>query len=72
MTIPKDEPAVFRVGAPLKQIVKVQRQGRGLVLNYELVGVGGEIYAAGDRDKVPTFTVYRGEEEIASDQFEFG
>jgi len=72
VTITKDEAAVLKVGAPLKQTVKVQRQGMILVLKYELLGVGGKTYTAEDRDKPPTFAIYRGEEEIASGQFEFG
>jgi hypothetical protein len=63
---------VFKVGAPLKQTVKTQRQGRILVLNYELLGIGGEIYTDSNRNKPPTFTVYKGDKEIASDKFEFG
>lgn len=72
ITAAEDKPAVFKVGAPLKQTVKTQRQGRILVLNYELRGLGGEIYTSSDRSKPPTFTVYKGDKEIASDKFEFG
>jgi hypothetical protein len=63
---------MLKVGAPLKQTVRVQRQGGILVLNYELLGVGGEKYTGPDRSKPPTFTVYKGDKEIASDKFEFG
>lgn len=72
ITIAEDKPALLRVGAPLKQTVKAQRQGRILVLNYELRCLGGEIYTSSDRNKPPAFTVYKGEKEIASDKFEFG
>lgn len=72
VTVAEDKPAVFKVGAPLKQTVRVQRQGGILVLNYELLGVDGEKYTGGDRSKPPTFTVYKGDKEIASDKFEFG
>lgn len=72
VTVDEDKPAVLKVGAPLKQTVKAQRQGRILTLNYELLGVGGEIYTGRDRSKPPTFTVYKGDKEIASDKFEFG
>jgi len=67
-----DEPATLKIGAPLKQTVKVNRQGRHLVMNYELLGVGGEKYTGGSNGEPPTFTVYRGDKEIASDKFEFG
>ena len=72
VTVAKDKPAVFKVGAPLKQAIRAQRQGRVLMLNYELLGVGGEIYTCPDRSKPPTFTVYRQDKEIASGKFEFG
>ena len=72
VTVAEDKPAVLKVGAPLKQTVKAQRQGKFLVLNYKLLGVGGEIYTGRDRSKPPTFTVYKGDKEIASDKFEFG
>ena len=70
--VAEDKPAVLKVGAPLEQTVKAKRQGRILVLDYELVGAGGEKYTGGDRSKPPTFTVYKGDKEIASGEFEFG
>ena len=72
ITVAEDKPAVLKVGAPLKQTVKAQRRGRILALNYELLGVGGEMYVSANRSKPPTFTVYKGDKEIASDKFEFG
>lgn len=67
-----DELATLKIGAPLKQIIKVNRKGRNLVINYELLGVGGEKYTSGNRGEPPTFTVYRKDKKIASDKFEFG
>jgi len=72
VTVAEDKPAVFKVGAPLKQTVKAQRRGKFLVLNYKLLGVGGEIYTGRDTSKPPTFTIYKGDKEIASGKFEFG
>jgi len=72
VTIAEDKSAVLKFGAPLKPTVKAQRQGRILVLNYELRGLGGEIYTDSNRSKPPAFTVYEGDKEIASDKFEFG
>jgi len=73
ITVAEDKPAVLKVGGPLKHSVRVQQQGRILVLNYGLHGVGGEIYTARlNRSKPPTFTVYKGDKKIASDKFEFG
>jgi hypothetical protein len=68
----EDKPAALKVGAPLKQIVKAERQGRVLALNYKLVGMGGESYTNFDRSKPPTFTVYKGDKKIASGTFEYG
>lgn len=72
MTVSKDEPAVLKVGAPLQQKVEVKRQGRYLILNYKLLGGGGESYTSSSRDKPPIFTVSKGDKEIASDKFQFG
>ena len=72
ITIAEDKQAVLKLGAPLRQTVKVQRQGTVLVLNFELLGGGGEKYTSSDRSKPPTFTIYKGDKEIASDKFEFG
>lgn len=72
ITVVEDKPAVLKLGAPLTQKVNIQRQGIVLILNYELLGSGGEIYTSSDRSKPPTFTVYKGDKEIASDKFEFG
>ena len=68
----EDKPAVLKAGAPLKQVVTAQRQGRLLTLNYKLLGIGGENYAGYDRSKPPTFTVYKGDERITSGTFEYG
>ena len=62
----------LKIGAPLKQVINASRQGRNLVMNYELIGMGGEKYTSRNRNKPPTFTVYKGEKEIASEKFEYG
>jgi hypothetical protein len=72
VTITSDEPATLKIGGPLKQTVKVSREGRILVMNYKLLGIGGEQYTNGSRADPPTFAVYRGDKWIASDKFEFG
>jgi len=72
LTITNNKPSVLKRGAPLTQTVKVKRQGSVLVLNYELIGGGGETYTRSDRSKPPTFTIYKGDKEIASDKFQFG
>lgn len=73
VTITESNPAVLKVGAPLKQTVKIKRQGPILVFNYELVGMGGETYTGtSSRNKRPAFMVYRGDKEVAAGKFEFG
>ena len=68
----EDKPAVLKVGAPLKQIVTAEREGRVLSLDYKLLGIGGEEYVNSDSNKPPTFTVYKGGKRIASGEFEYG
>jgi hypothetical protein len=72
VSVTSDETATLKIGAPLEQTVKVNRQGRNLAMNYELLGVGGEKYTGGNSGEPPIFTVYRGDKEIASDKFEYG
>ena len=72
VTVTSDEPATLKIGGPLKQTVTVNREGRVLVMNYELLGIGGEQYTTGSRADPPTFAVYKGGRKIASDNFEFG
>ena len=73
VTVTESKPVVFEVGAPLKQTVKIERQGSILVFNYELTGIGGETYTgASSRSKRPTFRVFKGDKEVAAGEFEFG
>ncbi len=67
-----DAPATLKLGGPLKPTVKMERQGRQLVMTYALVGVSGEQYTGVDTTNPPAFTVYRGDKIIASDTFEYG
>jgi hypothetical protein len=64
----------LKLGAPLRQTVKVERWGASLVLNYLLLGRGGESYTVTRRQasKPPAFAVYRGERQVASGAFEPG
>jgi hypothetical protein len=72
LTIVENEPAVLKVGAPLKQMLKVKRRGKALVLDYKLLGIGGESYNNTERDKPPKLIIYNGDEEINSGRFEYG
>ncbi len=72
ITVAPGQVARLRVGAPLRQVVEIRRQGPAMVLNYELIGQGGERYAPDDTSEPPTFAVYKGEHKVASGDFEFG
>ena len=72
ITIAENVPAVLKVGTPLKQTLEVKRQGRTLALDYKLLGIGGEGYTRADRSNPPGFTVYKGDQEIASGQLAYG
>ena len=72
ITIAENKPAVLKVGAPLKQTIKVRRRGKALVLDYKLLGIGGESYNNNDRNKPPRLIIYNGDEEINSGRFEYG
>jgi len=72
ITIAENEPAVLKVGAPLKQTLQTRREGRVLVLDYKLIGIGNELYTKADRSNPPNFTVYKGNQEIASGRFAYG
>jgi len=72
ITIAENKLAVLKVGAPLKQTLEVKRRGKALVLDYRLIGIGGESYNNNDRNKPPKLIIYNGDEEINSGRFEYG
>jgi hypothetical protein len=72
ITIAENKPAELKVGAPLKQTLQARREGRVLVLDYKLIGIGNEVYTKADRSNPPNFTVYKGNQEIASGRFAYG
>lgn len=65
------EPATLKAGGPLEQHITVQRKGQLLTMDYRLIGVAGEWYRNNNRYP-PTFTIYKGDKEIASGNFQFG
>ncbi len=67
-----DTPAVLKVGGPLKHNVRVTRRGGLLELDYELLGIGSEIYAIEVRETPPQFSVFQNDKQIESGQFEYG
>lgn len=71
--VSRDKPAVLKAGGPLRQKVEVRRHGRMLVLDYRLLGIGGEMYGPPPvPDRRGTFTVYRGDRAVANGAFEYG
>jgi hypothetical protein len=65
---------VLAAGGPLTNSVGVQRQGRSLSLNYQLLGADGAPYQlmSQNRTDPPRFVVYKKGKQIHSGRFEFG
>jgi hypothetical protein len=74
ITVSPDSVATLKVGAPLRHGVRIVRQGPVMVLHYELVGQGGERYSMNSTSdsRGPSFAVYKGDDKVASGDFEFG
>jgi len=64
----------LKLGVPLRQTIKIERWGRSLVLNYQLLGRGGESYTFTRRQGAnpPAFTIYQGERQVGSGNFASG
>ncbi|MCX6925553.1 MAG: hypothetical protein NT154_20445, partial [Verrucomicrobia bacterium] len=73
ITVNDKRPAVLVAGGPLTNSVSISRQGKNLLLNYQVLGAGG-VYQLDNQDRShpPEFTVYQGDKKIASGKFEFG
>lgn len=57
----------------LSHTVKVERQGRRLVLQHVLLDPAGQVQNLRDiTQEPPRFTVYLGDKKLATGQFEFG
>lgn len=72
VSVTKDETAILKIGAPLKNTIEVKRQGRVLELKYKLLGMAGEDYSVPTRENPPGFTVFKSDKKIASGKFEYG
>jgi hypothetical protein len=61
-------------GGPLTNMVEVQRRSQHVVFNHRLVGADGHSYRLTnlDHSQPPRFTVYQGDQAVASGNFEFG
>ncbi len=64
--------AVLNAGGPLTNTVLVKRRGNSLVLDYHLLGAGGEVYEARGPHTDSGFAVYRAGKKIYSGKFEPG
>ncbi len=71
LTIEPGGLVTLKLGLPLRQTVKIERWGRSLVLNYQLLGCGGEAYTFTRRQGAnpPVFTIYQGERQVGSGAF---
>jgi hypothetical protein len=72
VTVSRDRPATLKVGAPLSQRIRLQRQGAVLALNFEIVGGAGELYSPATSTDKPHVTVYSRDKQILSADFEYG
>lgn len=74
ISVIQDKVTPLKLGIPLTHTVEMSRHGTELILNYQLVGVGGEKYVNYGKDfkNRPAFTIYRGKKQIASGSFEYG
>ena len=64
--------AVLTIGGPLTNTVQVRRRGNFLVLDYRLLGAGGEVFEARGPHTDPAFAVYRAGKKVYSARFEPG
>lgn len=67
-------PAVLAAGGPLTNSVTATRHGQDLLLNYQLIGAGGQTYQLANRDyaRPPEFAIYKDGRKIASGKFQYG
>ena len=75
MEVAAGQSPVLKAGAPLTPRVRVNRTGRLLTLDYELVDAAGRNYVCSRPDRLakpPTFTVLKHGQTIGSGSFEFG
>ncbi len=68
---------LLKIGGPLSNSVDIERSGKVLTFNYELVGVGGETYDAQQISmyndaKKPSVAIYKGDLKLGGGEFEYG
>ena len=71
LTIEPGGLVTLKLGLPLRQTIKTERWGRYLVLNYQLLGCGGESYTFTRRQGAnpPVFAIYQGERQVGAGAF---
>jgi hypothetical protein len=67
----------LKIGAPLRHVIKIGRQGGSLKLDYSLLGAAGENYrlmtdSSSSPTEVAKFTIYKGDKSIHSGSFRYG
>lgn len=74
LVVATNQPVTLVAGGPLTNSAAFSRQGNHLEINYHLLGAGGGLYAQAARsyENPPRFTVYQGDRNIGSGNFEFG
>jgi hypothetical protein len=77
VTVSDNSENILRIGGPLKSQVSIQRTGKVLKFDYELVGAGGEKYDAQqiaqyNNEKKPSVAIYKGDMQLATGEFEYG
>lgn len=77
VSISPDGENVLCAGGPLNQSVQIERVGKTLRFNYEIIGAGGEKYDIQqltnyDYDKKPSVAIYKGNLQVGSGSFEYG
>ncbi len=74
ISVIQDKVTPLKLGVPLTHTVEMSRRGTELMLDYQLVGMGGERYINYGRNprNRPTFAIYLGENKIGSGSFEYG
>ncbi|MEN6425203.1 MAG: hypothetical protein ABFE13_07560 [Phycisphaerales bacterium] len=70
----EEKAAEYRVAAPLNHTVRIERTGRYLKLDYELIGTDGKKYSLWEiqGQPRPTFSIYQGDSKVGDGKFEFG
>jgi hypothetical protein len=58
--------------AALRPAVTVHRQGRLLVLDYQLLGADGQPHTQSVSRSRPEFTIHQGKRQVASGRFQYG